>query len=311
MTKAPSLCLVGTGHMAINYAKVLTDLKVSFTVIGRGKISAKSFTISTGCKVTTGGIKKYKPPYSAIVAVGIKDLIKVSKYLINNGTKRILLEKPGGINLNELKSLQSLAKKKKTKIFIAYNRRFYHSVEIMKKLIKRDGGVRSMIFDFTEWSNRISKLKKDNKIKENWFLSNSTHVVDLAFHLCGKPKTWKFWHKGGLHWHSRSSSFCGAGITDKGIIFSYLSDWEAPGRWGLELMTKKNRFILKPMEELKVIKLDSVVVEKIKIKKKIDTNYKAGIFLQTKKFVNKQDLLFCSLAEQIKNVKIYLKMAGY
>ena len=181
----------------------------------------------------------------------------------------------------------------------------------MKKLIKRDGGVRSMIFDFTEWSNRISKLKKDNKIKENWFLSNSTHVVDLAFHLCGKPKTWKFWHKGGLHWHSRSSSFCGAGITDKGIIFSYLSDWEAPGRWGLELMTKKNRFILKPMEELKVIKLDSVVVEKIKIKKKIDTNYKAGIFLQTKKFVNKQDLLFCSLAEQIKNVKIYLKMAGY
>ena len=31
------------------------------------------------------------------------------------------------------------------------------------------------------------------KIKQNWFLANSSHVVDLVFHLCGKPIKWNTW----------------------------------------------------------------------------------------------------------------------
>ena len=54
--------------------------------------------------------------------------------------------------------------------------------------IKRDGGVKSFNFDFTEWTNKVGKLVTNKKVLKNWFLLNSTHVVDLAFYLGGVPK---------------------------------------------------------------------------------------------------------------------------
>ena len=58
-----------------------------------------------------------------------------------------------------------------------------------------------------------------------------------------------------------SARFSGSGITSKGIMFSYLSDWQAPGRWGLEFNTKKHKFILRPIEDLKIVKSGSTLVK--------------------------------------------------
>ena len=65
------------------------------------------------------------------------------------------------------------------------------------------------------------------------------HVVDLAFYLCGKPDEISCYTTGGLNWHSAASVFAGAGITKKNVLFSYNANWGAPGRWGVEIMTKK------------------------------------------------------------------------
>ena len=94
-------------------------------------------------------------------------------------------------------------------------------------------------------------------------------------------------------------------------MFSYLSDWQAPGRWGLELMTAKRRFILRPMEQLQVIRLGSILVESVKPTNQIDKDFKPGLFQQTKNFLERKDSLFCSLSEQSENIKTYSKMAGY
>ena len=81
-----------------------------------------------------------------------------------------------------------LSKKNQSKIFVAYNRRFYNSSIEAIKIINNDGGVLSFNFDFTEIVKKVEKLKLPKKVKENWFLCNSTHVVDLAFFLCGFQK---------------------------------------------------------------------------------------------------------------------------
>ena len=176
-----------------------------------------------------------------------------------------MIEKPGAFNLKDVKFLEKLSNKKKSKIFIAYNRRFYQSVIKAKKIIEKDGGILSLSFDFTEWSNKIKKLNHiGKKIKNRWVIANSSHVIDLAFYLCGKPKKWSAWQKGSLDWHTSSSRFSGSGITDKGIIFSYLSDWQAPGRWGLELMTSKHRILLRPMEQLQLIELGNIFQKQLK-----------------------------------------------
>jgi predicted dehydrogenase len=311
----PSLWLIGSGKMAQDYAKVLIFLNKSFKVIGRGRKSAISFQKATGIDVQIGGLKsnitKTNFPKIAIVTVGVEQLAKTAKHLLNAGVKHILLEKPGALNLKEISSLNFLANKKKAKVFIGYNRRFYESVKIMKQIIKKDGGISAVNFEFTEWASSIKSTKINFNTKKNWFIANSSHVIDLAFHLCGKPKNWKCWHAGSLDWHPASSRYCGSGLTDKGIMFSYISNWEAPGRWSLELMTKKHRFILRPMEKLQAINLNNIVIKNIILKDKFDKKFKPGLYHQTINFLKKKNHLLCTLSEQVKNIKIYSKMAGY
>lgn len=315
MSSHSKIWLIGSGPMAMEYVKVFKKLKKSFKVIGRGKKSSKLFTKITNCKVEIGGIdkslSKNPAPKIAIVAVGVEQLFNVTKSLIYSGTKKILLEKPGALNFKQIQELNLIANKKKTKIYLAYNRRFFQSVIKIKKIIDKDGGLTSINFEFTEMSNLIKNLNTGKDVKKHWLIANSSHVIDLAFYLSGKPKIWKYWSQGRLDWHPSSSTFSGSGITEKGVIFSYFADWQAPGRWGLELMTKKNRLILRPMEKLQMINFKSKDLKFVKLNDNLDKKFKPGLFLQTKNFLEGKLSHFCKLSEQVRNIEIFSKIAGY
>ena len=310
-----SLWLIGAGMMAHAYAKVLQDLDQNFEVIGRNATSAAKFELATGHSVQQGGLNAAlaisDAPESAIIAVGVEQLALIAMRLIKAGTRRILLEKPGGLNIVEIKALKQIAAKHNADVMIAYNRRFYTSTMLARKLIAEDGGATSCIFEFTEWSHAIAPLTKAPEVKEAWFLANSTHVVDLAFHLCGFPKDWHAWHGGSLDWHPSAARFCGSGITEQGVFFSYHADWEAPGRWGLEVLTRKHRFIFRPLEQLQVIQVGSVRMENIELDDRLDIEFKPGLYKQVTAFLNRDDGQFCSIDEQLQHIAIYGEIAGY
>jgi predicted dehydrogenase len=310
-----SLWLIGAGAMAKDYALVLQKLGTKFEVIGRSVDSATNFEMETGLIVRQGGVKtaleNSKAPKQAIVAVGVEHLARVTSELIIAGTSQILIEKPGGINTKEIRELCQTVARHGTIVYVAYNRRFYTSTAMARELISKDGGATSCIFEFTEWSHVIAPLVKGPGVKEAWFLANSTHVVDLAFHLCGFPKDWVAWHAGGLDWHPASARFCGSGITDSDVLFSYHADWGAPGRWGIEVLTCKHRFLLKPMEQLKIIEKGSVNGKIFELDDELDKTFKPGLFRQVEAFLAKNDSLFCTLDEQLRHCKFYDKIAGY
>jgi len=309
------LWLVGAGSMSQEYAKVLSALNLSFEVIGRGNVSADAFELKVKHNVIRGGLelalRENEAPKIAIVAVAVEHLADIISKLILAGTKRILLEKPGALNYDELYNLNKLAIKNKADVLIAYNRRFYHSVQQARDRIAEDGGLLSMSFDFTEWSHKIAPLQKGAGVKQKWVIGNSSHVIDLAFHFGGTPVDWNCWHSGSLDWHTSAARFCGAGITDKNVMFSYLSDWEAPGRWGLELMTSKRRFILRPMEILQITQTGSVLIQPVERENNIDEEFKPGLYKQVSAFLKSDDKLFCKLNQQSENMKIYSEIAGY
>ena len=288
MTSNSKIWLIGSGRMAMDYVQVLKKLKKSFKVIGRSKKSSKLFTKMTTCKVEIGGINKSlsknPAPKIAIVAVGVEQLFNVAKTLINSDTKIILLEKPGALNFKQIQELNLIANKKKTKVYIAYNRRFFQSVIQIKKIIKKDGGLLNINFEFTEMSNLIKNLNTGKDVKKHWLIANSSHVIDLAFYLSGKPKNWKYWSKGGLDWHPSSSCFAGSGITEKGVIFNYFANWQAPGRWGLELMTKKNRLILRPIEKLQIVNYKTGNLKYVELNYNLDKNLNQVFFYKPKIF---------------------------
>ena len=310
-----NLWLIGSGPMAQDYATVLQDLGALFTVIGRGEESARNFQSETGLTVQTGGLAQAlsadKAPDTAIVVVGVEQLAPTTKQLIQSGTQRILLEKPGGLNVAELSDLEAIANSSDAQVWLAYNRRFYASTLRAEEMIAEDGGVTSFHFEFTEWSHQIQHLQKAPGVMDHWVLGNSSHVLDLAFHLGGFPSDWRGWSGGGVDWHPASSRYCGAGLTEKGALFSYFADWEAPGRWGVEVMTRKRRLIFRPMEQLQVTSLGSVKVESVELSDQLDKDFKPGLYRQTQSFLAGDVERFCSLAEQVEHAKFYSQVAGY
>ncbi len=289
--------LVGAGSMALEYSKVLQALEVPFTVLGRGKQSAKRFFEETRIPVLIGDLENnlsnIKSYNKAIVTVNVEQLLPLTLKLLKNGYKNILVEKPAGLNLEEIRLLVEESEKQQAEIYVAYNRRFYSSVIEARKIIEKDGGVSSFNFEFTEWSHVIEKLDKPKEVLQQWFLANSTHVIDLAFYLGGYPKQIECFTTGGTDWHPKASIYSGAGITETDALFSYQANWQAPGRWGVEILTKSHRLIFRPLEQLHIQKIGEVKIEKIEINDDQDHKYKPGLFKQTEEFLlgNKVDLL--------------------
>ena len=310
-----NIWLIGAGQMAVDYHKVLNDLKVPYMVVGRGESSAKSFSIKTGIKPFVGGLKTFlsknpKQCTHAIVAVGVEKLAETTFQLLRYGIKNILVEKPAGLNKEEIESVAKLTIEKDANVFVAYNRRFYASVLKAKEIIEMDGGVTSFNFEFTEWSHAIEKLEKAPGVKENWFLANSTHVVDLAFYLGGQPSEISTYVGGGLNWHPSASIFAGAGVSEKGALFSYKANWESAGRWGVEILTKKHRLVFHPLEKLQIQKIGSIQINFFNLDDGLDENFKPGLFRELEHFLKKDIKYLCSIYEQSINLEFYKKIIG-
>lgn len=308
--------LIGAGPMAQDYVKVLKSLEQETIVIGRSAKSAEEFTKKTGVEVVTGGLEAFlqqqpELPDSVIVSVGVEQLAGATINLLNYGVKKILLEKPGGSTSQEIRSVSDQAKEKDAKVYVAYNRRHYASVLAAKKLIEEDGGVTSFNFEITEWSHIIEKHDKSQTTMNTWFLGNTSHVVDTAFFLCGKPKELSCFNTGTLKWHPSASNFAGAGTTDSGALFSYHGNWEAPGRWTLDIMTAKRRYIFRPFEQLQSQEIGTIAVNPVEVDYSLEQEFKPGLYLQCKNFLDGIDTHMCTIEDQVEFAKTYEAMAGY
>lgn len=280
--------LIGAGSIAKEYAKVLNALGKDYIVIGRGKKNADLFYEETGKKVIAGGLDSYletNPDVAdnAIIAVNVQFLSSTTISLMKYGVKRIFCEKPGFNDPIEFDEVVKAANDTGAQVFYAYNRRFYASTLAAEKVIEEDGGLLSFNFEFTEWGHVIATYGFPKETLDNWFYANSTHVIDLAFFLGGNPVEMTCLAKDKIDWHE-PSNFAGVGKTDKGALFNYQANWDAPGRWSVELLTAKHRIYLKPMEQLQLQDKGSVKVYPVEIDDHLDKDFKPGFYLETKSF---------------------------
>ncbi|WP_141730827.1 Gfo/Idh/MocA family oxidoreductase [Oligoflexus tunisiensis] len=307
--------IMGAGIIAIEYARILRKMEKSFSVIGRGEKSAREFQAATNVEPYLGlrafqTHHKNAPP-NAIVSVNIDQLAPASEMLLEWGVKRLLVEKPAGLNHNDIRGLAALAERHGASLYVAYNRRHYVSVRAARQLIAEDGGVQSFHFEFTEWTHEIDKLPLSETVKKNWFLANSSHVVDLAFYLGGLPIEIHSFISGQneISWHNKSAVFAGAGRTKQGGLFSYQANWISAGRWSIEVMTRKRRFIFRPLEKLQVQMLGSVAVSDVVLDDSIDKEFKPGFYNQVEEFYKESSQLL-SIREHIEQLNWFEKMVA-
>ena len=311
-----NVLLVGCGYMGTEYAKAFKDLKINLTVVGNSEEGTKKFSEETGMTAIPGGLSEYltKQPCqceTAVLATPITRIAGNAIELIKKGYKKILIEKPAGLDENDLEKICDVATEADAEVYVAYNRRFYAATKKAMDIIAKDGGVTSFNFEFTEWADSVENSENTESVLGNWLFANSSHVIDLAFFLGGHPVEMTSFVEGSFSWHKNGAIYSGAGKTDKGALFSYQANWKAPGRWGVEVLTEKHRLIFRPLEKLQCQNLNSVAIEEVEIDDEMDRKYKPGIYAEVEAFlfgVGAEKLL--TIQDALKMIPIYEKIAG-
>jgi predicted dehydrogenase len=277
--KNKKIAIIGSGFMAENYVLACKKMNINnILVIGNKEEKVKKICKKYKIHGIFGGyeknLKSLEKMDLVIICIPVHLLVLCTNLAIKYCQKNILIEKPGSIYVNELLNLNKIIKSANVKI--GYNRISYPNYQLLKQKTKEDGGITSCTFTFTERIDKIDFNKEKPEVFSRLGIGNSLHVISMVFDLIGMPKKMTSIQKGGFKWHKSGSIFVGSGITKKNIPFSYHADWESSGRWGIEIMTKKNSYKLIPLEELYQRPKGTFEWTKIKIKNKFP-NIKHGI----------------------------------
>ncbi len=314
--KKKSVILIGTGLIAQQYAIALNQMKIKdVQVISNSKQNVMKFCKQFGfTKHLSGGYEKNLKNLDqvdlVIVSLPIHLLSNVTKKLLENNFTNVLIEKPGSIYSSELLQISKTITNQNVRI--GYNRLLYPSFLKLKSILS-DEEISSCYFDFTEWIHKIIFNKYPSEIYQRWGISNSLHLISMAFELIGMPKKMNSYQNGKLDWHKSGSIFVGSGISKLKIPFTYHANWESSGRWIIEIMTKKGKYRLSPLEELHFCKLGETIWQKITLytpfpKSKTGLSEEIASMLSNEKKVREY---LPSLKEAANYNKIASKIFGY
>lgn len=254
------IVLIGAGTMAGHYARVLSHLGERFRCFARSEASAAAFHEATSVRPGTGPLAHQLARTDvrgalAIVAVNVTELAGVCRLLLEHGAARILVEKPGAASLGEMRRLAEVDAARVVRV--AYNRRFLLSVRKAAEIVREDGGVQTLHFEFTELPDWVTSLGiHPPEVLSNWTYANSSHVFDLAFHLADAAPDLADVRVAGSAQQGEEprlgarARFVGCGTIGERALFSFASDWHSGGGWAVELTTPRRRLRLRPLETL-------------------------------------------------------------
>jgi len=265
-----SVLIIGSGGMTKDYCDVLKTMNINnVSIIGPTEKKVTSLCEKYGFTPLVGKFEdkllencKYD---LVVVCTPIHLLLPAANLALEQGNKNILIEKPGSLYYDDLKTLSK--KYPDCKIRIGYQRIFFPNFIMLKELALEEGGIKSCYFDFTEWIHTINFKNNNPDAYQRWGISNSLHVISMAFDLIGFPKDLSAYRTDKLDWHPSGAIFVGSGLSDNDIPFVYHANWKSGGRWMIEVTTKKYRYRLMPLEELHRCSIGSVNWEKLNFKK--------------------------------------------
>lgn len=258
--------IIGGSEISRQYVLALLKLGLKdITVIAKTGDYISEFCKENKINLLTGGFEKNISSIEnvniTIVAPPIPQTVSATKIAIENGQKNILMEKPGSLYHQELSSMGRLFSS--LDIRVGYNRLVYPNYHKLKDLVKSEGGITSCRFTFTERLGTINFEKDEPEVYKRWGISNSLHVITMAFELIGMPEEIHPYQYGSIDWHPSGSIFVGDGLSKQNIPFTYHADWGSGGRWGIEVNTKENSYQLIPLEDLYSCKKDTGTWNKV------------------------------------------------
>ena len=315
-----SRCLVvGAGKMGIAHLQTVAALAPEAFAAWAPSDRHRAAVEASGAQLLGGSLEDALQAFGAthvFIASPVETLAPIALRVLATGVRHILLEKPAALTLSEGHQLLTVAKDLDAQIFVGYNRRFYASVRTALSLINTAAEqIESVLFEFNEVvADPAGPKGHARHVKDRWLLANSMHVVDTAFHAVGLPDVQKshFHHFAALSWHAAGSIFVGSGATLTGVPFAYHANWDSPGRWGFEWMTKSTRYVFRPMEKLSVMRRGQFNLEPVDIEDEMDIRFKPGVYHQNKAFLNGNlSSRLVTLQAAVDLIALAQRLAGY
>ena len=241
------VAFIGCGNIAYFHYDVLNALGIN--------------VIATAARSNSTNIVKFVSTYSAIVPYdNYKCMIKCEKpdaiFLLTSWDQTenilfdlaeydipILSEKPVALTPNKVESLINLYEKKKSKLLVGYNRRFYDFIpEIKRKLTNLN--ISAVEIHIPESSSGIN----DYNLLNNLFIQNSSHVIDIFYYLMNEPEIHIDKIKRALSPHNNKPAGYNAFLSSDDIPVHLIANWNSPSNFGIKFHSENFLVELLPLE---------------------------------------------------------------
>ena len=165
--------------MGVNHLNNLLNIKNINLISIYDKIKRKDLENKYNSKFSEN-IKKVINNTDAIIiatptTTHFKYFLECSKKI-----KNIFIEKPLVTDIKQFKKILQITKKKKINLKVGYIERYNPTIQLIKKIIKKN---KILNLDFIRTNNRQNKIKDTNII-----FDIMTHDIDLALYLSGDVK---------------------------------------------------------------------------------------------------------------------------
>lgn len=223
-------------------------------------------------------------PDGLLIAANVLSLGALGRTLIPCSLP-ILLEKPPGLSVEEVRSLTGLAADSKTPVMVGLNRRFYSVYHGGLALM---GGLDAVTGVSVEWSEDPGKMLQVGHPREILPLlnfANSLHGIDLLTFFAGEAPAPSVWGRNlissglGYRWQMALD-----GIAARGARVHFESNWDVPGRWRLVVDAPDARMVSAPLETALVLRRDKPPTE-VKPSPE-DLKFKPGFHAQAAYFLD-------------------------
>ena len=244
--------IVGTGYMALEYAKCLGYLNVPVYVLGRRELYRARFE-KQGVRYVCGTVLSNSELFAAaqivIVCCSIESNLSVLVDVGLVSSARIYLEKPGFLCSESWRDATDLLRQHD--LWVVFNRRFFRLSEIFRQGIGDNPGGKLFV-DISDDIRSIESTTKGTLVQQRWVVANSIHVIDLADWLTGGFDLLRASVKGGLACHPSGHIFNGEGLSDGSVSVHVMGEFSDRGRWKIAYETDQICFTLKPLEKLEI-----------------------------------------------------------
>jgi predicted dehydrogenase len=275
-----SVVLIGAGAMAYEHGRAFADVPgVRLAgIFSRTRAKAEQLAARLGIAEVCGSVSELyerSGPQLVVVAVSPVHAKNIALECFEFPWC-VLLEKPPGLNFTEALCLQEQAQRKRRKVLVALNRRFYSSTRTALSDLNLRNGTRHIHVLDQQSIKFGASLGHEKAILDHWHYYASIHLIDYI-RVFGRGDStviqdlcWEPHNRGAVVAHIRF---------DSGDTAVYECIWSGPGPWAVMVTTAERRWEMRPLENLAYQDIGKRALVPVGIHA-WDTEFKAGFRLQ-------------------------------